>query len=165
MEATKMLGRKSRVVFSRGAALLGAIATTWVLTSCHGKVRRFSNDLEEVQTANLPAASAGEANVSGPSLANSQEGQQTPGGLDGAQLPLGTQDDGAVCLGGGDGGSCPPNLLCSADAGAVCDATCPGCLIEGECVAVDQLDPSTTCRICDPDRDPSRMVAEQWRHL
>jgi len=153
MGKIKVLNGKSQLRLSR-RVLPAVLTAAWVLTACHGKVRRFPDDLEEVDNANRPETSGRAPNVSGPNSANSPDrsegGQQAPGGLDGSRLPSGAQN---ICSGGGDAGSCPPNSLCSADAGSVCEATCPGCLIEGECVAVDQLDPDTLCRYCDPSRD------------
>lgn len=43
---------------------------------------------------------------------------------------------------------------CSAgDAGVDGGVTCPGCVIAGECVAADAIDPESPCQICDPQRN------------
>jgi hypothetical protein len=47
-----------------------------------------------------------------------------------------------------DAGACSP----TSDAGT--GPNCFGCVIQGECVAVDAVEPENQCQICDPDRDP-----------
>jgi len=99
----------------------------------------------------------GGSNTSGASPSSSPgvsaDGQQVPETFDDSGLQLGTSDNDSFCSGATDAGACPSSSLCSADAGAVCEATCPGCLIDGDCVAAGMLDPATVCGICDPDRN------------
>jgi hypothetical protein len=53
---------------------------------------------------------------------------------------------------GDDAGSCSPLPL--VDGGSA--STCPGCVIDGACVAADALAMGNACLICDPSRDPLR---------
>jgi len=153
-----MQDRKLRVGLSKWRVLPTAVAAAWVLTACHGKVRRFPDDLNQIETSNQADPGGGAPTnasdlISPSSSEGSKEGSPAPRGFDNSQLQAGPREE-DVCSGDGDAGSCPPRSLCGPDAGDVCEATCPGCLIEGECIATGELDPATTCRICDPARFP-----------
>jgi hypothetical protein len=82
----------------------------------------------------------------------------------------GTCDDGNACTVGDacDAGLCASGVTttcaddglgCTAEAcntlTGACDTTVTdGCVIDGACVATGTLDPTTTCRSCDPSKDP-----------
>jgi hypothetical protein len=145
------------MTFSAFYVLPLATLTLWALTGCEGKVRRVPDDLRHATAPNQPHPREENSNSSGAgslnSSSDSRDGQQVPELLDNSGRPSSAAGNDSQCGGTGDAGACPPNSLCSPDAGAVCEATCPGCLIDGECVAVDALDPDTVCGICDPTRN------------
>lgn len=63
-----------------------------------------------------------------------------------SDLPLDCAADGSAC--GPDAGV--EDSMCSG--AADCEPTCPGCAIEGECIALGLLNPENNCQICDPSR-------------
>jgi hypothetical protein len=144
---------KSRFAAHRATLAVALIA----VCGCEGKHRNYSLGLlpgdagvDDQKAAGNTRPEEPGASLPDPSpSAYSSEGQMAPVAIDDSSPPRAENR----CP-GGDAGSCPPTSLCSPDAGAVCEATCPGCLIEGECVGVDTLHPDTICRICDPERNP-----------
>lgn len=61
-------------------------------------------------------------------------------------------DDAGACRCDADAESCAPISLCG-DGGTACGATCPGCVIEEDCVAADAVNPANSCQVCDPALD------------
>src|SRR5688572_4681425 len=142
-----MLDGGSRFGFAWQRVLAAAVGAAGLLTACEGKKRPWpvASDPKEIQASSQPYPNDGGANTTNPSsFDRSQEGQPTPVALDDSDLQAGSSQGGdGLCSGDGE-----------ADAGAACETTCPGCIIEGECVAPDALDPNTPCRFCHPDRNP-----------
>jgi hypothetical protein len=68
----------------------------------------------------------------------------------------------ATCISPGLDTSRPGSNQAAADAGALGNAsadTCPGCLIDGSCVAAAAQDLQNACLICDPARNPDAWSA------
>lgn len=124
--------------------LLAAI----VVSACEGEYRPY--DPTQTTNSNQPAANGATPTAPTVSAAPSNEGQAI--GLPNLS-PNESADGTALDDGCASAGTCPPVPLCDGDAGT-CEATCPGCFIDGECVAAAALQPENPCRICDPTRDP-----------
>jgi hypothetical protein len=130
----------------RGIVALGLVT----LAACALDERRFDSTGDE-----RPLSTEGGAAGSG-----SENALDGPNGADGAPLGDSSSDASAPTSASGSGlcsetnsESCDPIPIC-ADAGATCESTCPGCLIGGECIGPDAVDPANACQICDPVRDP-----------
>src|SRR5688500_17200879 len=120
----KMLDQAIRVGFSRWTGLPTAALAAWMLVGCEGKVRPWPDLADATVSAQPPTetSSAGSSGASG----RTRGGEATPGALDNSQSQTGVRGGEVACSGDGDAGSCPPKALCSADAGDLCEATCPG---------------------------------------
>jgi hypothetical protein len=145
--------RATRIRAGKNGRYWGSTLPALLLAfGCEGKQRdydflnepatsRFGNQGTAGSTATPGATPASAGEIAAP------VGLAVDGADDGQ-----TSSGGAVCV--GDAGLCVPNLTCSGDAGTVCEATCPGCFVAGECIAVGALDPNNQCRVCDVERNP-----------
>lgn len=133
-------------------AFYSSASFIFLLAACSGKNRPFVD--EPIMTGD-PGDSGAPASGPGALSGGSADGPESAGGSQaGAPGPLPSDVP-------GDGVS--PSDSCSGDAGCGglpacgegvdCQAMCPGCLIEGDCVAAEALHPSNACLICDPERD------------
>jgi len=139
-------------------ALAAVLASALLLAGCEGTQRRFST----VEPLTGPEDAAGspsnlEGNGSGSPSSDVAGGRGIEGSRTGNQQAggLGTDDgqsDG-LCSNDGDAGTCVPLPLCDENRGADCAATCPGCIVDGDCIAVDAINPDNVCQVCDPERD------------
>jgi hypothetical protein len=123
----------------------------WTCLGCAAEVRPTQQDEPLKPAATTPSQSPDMSAVDGRDGA-SAEAQPEIGRAD--ALPLsGSQSAGQVEMcGTGDPGACPSIPLCESDAGA-CDSTCPGCFINGSCVADASANPDNRCLICDAARN------------
>lgn len=134
-------------------AIHSCVLFIFILAACSGKKRPFAD--ESVMTSERDDGGAA-ASSPGEPFEPSADGPEGPGDTQG---DVGGPDPSAAVL---DDGVSPP-VSCSGDAGCEplpscddgtdCEAICPGCLIEGECVAVETAHPSNVCLICNPERD------------
>lgn len=145
---------QSRVRAHRGASvnwplvpLIGACCAVW---GC-AKERPFADGFPETAAPESSGGSGGSLDGAGePTRTDVTPGPSTEGssaeqpGLGGRETANDMQSSG-MC--GTDAGclSLPPS-----DAGI--DASCPGCLIEGVCVASGEVNSANTCQTCDPNR-------------
>lgn len=123
--------------------------------ACSAKDREFVSGIDA--STRLPGT--GGAPSDGPVAIDRQDGGVRPG-----EPSLAAASEGEVSGGSGlcdnlgecscdpDVESCAPVSLC-ADGGPTCESTCPGCLIDQECLAADTVNANNTCLVCDPARD------------
>lgn len=131
------------------------LVTICVLASaCSGKERPFAD-----------AAAAGASGASGAREgANDGSNSIAPPSAPGVEetpvdsTPIAVSGGSGVCDVDGNcecdesSEGCAPIALC-AEGSSVCEVTCSGCLIEGQCVAPQALAADNPCQICDPTRD------------
>lgn len=125
---------------------LASVAAFSVLTACEAKDRRFVST-GELASAN-PDLDGGmnppESEISEDRSGAGDSGEETPVG--GIVKPGGTVSDQASASCADDAGFCG-----SATNGD--GPTCPGCIIEESCIAIDAINPDNPCQNCDPERD------------
>lgn len=102
-----------------------------VATGCSGKKRQF--------------VSGGELGELLP-----RQGDGGPGDLDDREVPRDVEMPPGSDAGQVEG--CADALCCDGESSS-CIERCPGCQIDGECLAAGQLSPVGPCQICDPSRD------------
>lgn len=142
-------GANMRQSNARRAALLGL---SIAVAACSGKKRYFGEaDLEALEGADggnaspLPTG----AMTPGPSKPESIEDDAIAATLDQGS---GVCETDGSCRCDEASESCSPTALCTNGA-SVCDATCPGCFINGVCVEALARHPLDQCLMCDPSRD------------
>jgi hypothetical protein len=129
------------------------VALAVLLPTCEPKFRPFTKG-NEPQPSNSSESSVTPAQTADDAgrerIATSPDiGSPSVSGIDGS-LKGGAGADGTCDS--EDAGVCAPVPLC-ADASAVCESTCPGCLVAGDCIAPATLNLTNSCQICDPGRD------------
>jgi len=151
-----MINPRSRIGNSDCSAIGVALIC---LLGCEGTQREFSLQ-PGASSTDEPRGASGSAGTG--NEARSSNGSEIPPApsLDPANLPSNSAEasrsEADMCV-AADAGGCAPIALCEGDAGGMCERTCPGCFIEGECVAADAVDPLNSCQLCDPQRD-----AQAW---
>lgn len=125
------------------------------LGACAGKERPFGTEpgVTNDAASDMPSDT--------PSTATNADGTPPQGGPTGRDGPSETSVDTRLC--DGDAGCACNDQVQSCELPPQCDggvdcapaATCPGCLIDGECVAAGAPNSLNLCQACDPDRNPS----------
>jgi hypothetical protein len=115
-----------------------------VLAACAGKKRPFA---DEPGTMSTQPSSEPDASARG---SEPHQGV-APEGVGASDLAADGRIDDSSCQTGVDGG-CRSEDPCAGDAS--CEATCPGCFINGDCVGIGALEADNPCHVCDPSVDP-----------
>jgi hypothetical protein len=147
----EMLSRRvGRKFSSRGICAVG-IAGLGILLACEAKERPVATETGNTTFSNQPSPAPNEPNSTQPAQSPAEGQQANPETLVSGEQPgeLPPDDD----CSDADGGVCAPVPLCEGDAGT-CEATCPGCFIDGVCVAAQAIEEGSSCHVCDPERDP-----------
>ncbi len=126
-------------------------------TGCAGKKRPFWDAPIDGGKAEVTIGALGTADsMDGGMQRGGELGARAPGESPDASLTDLNTEGTAVC---DTAGNCECNVniqSCAAlplcDAGASCEAACPGCLIDDVCVGADAVDPNNPCQVCDPSR-------------
>lgn len=138
--------------FSIRGAYTASFAGVAILLACEAKERPVTNEASNTTFSNQPSAPSNAPRSTQPSQGPSEGPQIDPETLvSGDQSGQRQTDDNCSDA---DGGLCAPVPICEGDAGS-CEATCPGCFIDGVCVAPQAIEASNPCHVCDPERDPS----------
>jgi hypothetical protein len=145
-----MLSRRVERRFSIGGIFTVSIAGLGILLACEAKERPVASDSGDTTFSNQPAPLPNAPGSTPPSPSR-PEGTQVDGETLVAAEQPGQFETGDPCP-DADGGVCAPVSFCEGDAGT-CEATCPGCFIDGVCVATQTADEGNPCHVCDPERD------------
>lgn len=131
---------KRRRAGQQGAAFpswrLLALVVTPTLVSCELESRELAEQEE-------PRGDSGGPGVGGSAATEPSEGAVS------ALSPMGVAGAPIVEACGHDGGACAAQ---TPEPNAGLEPTCPGCLIDGECVGLGAVDEGNECLICDPAR-------------
>ena len=134
--------------------LAALLALAGLAGACSGKERPFADTVVAPSegTSSEVGSTSGAAGTSGSDAATAGAG--APAGSMQAAVTGGSarcNDDGN-CECDESRESCSPIALC-ADGNSACDATCAGCLIEGQCIAPSAVNVANVCQVCDPGRN------------
>jgi hypothetical protein len=149
-------------------AFLGAVVVLGA-AGCHGTRR----ELPTSSVALTPSAGGVSgasvdpgATVNAPEMASSDDGKTNGNesqpasvvGLTANAAQAGVEA--ALCSEGAD--ACAPSDagLAPSDAGLDAATLCPGCSIDGNCIAANEANPQNPCQICDPARDARAWSAQ-----
>lgn len=147
------------------------VACAMIAGGCSGKDRKFVSGTGEVPPdegstlggGEIPAAADGGPGAGGPGVGAAAE---PLGGLPtdsaGAGDLLGMAAD-EPCLNGGSEAPCVASpASCDPSAGA-CVGVCPGCSIEGVCLAAGATHPDNICLACDPSRSSAEWSSDEGK--
>lgn len=137
-----------RIQNARSVSLILLLA----ISACSGKKRDFADG--NVQNAEANDAGGSDSTSRAPADSPETRGTDSSGlGSMGSDVSQGSAvcDDSGNCSCDDRAESCEATALCT-NGEDVCDETCPGCLIEGNCVEPRAVDPANPCLICDPTR-------------
>src|SRR6185295_8153466 len=126
-------------------------AAVWVFLGCAAEVRPTQQDEPLKPAAANPSQGPDMSAIDGREGA-SGETQPELGRADALPVSDSQSAGQAEMCGTADSGACSSIPLCEGDAGA-CDSTCPGCFINGSCVADASANPDNPCLICDAARN------------
>jgi hypothetical protein len=150
-----MLRRRIRATF-RWGYMPSALALVAWQSGCDPKWRELKegapNSPDQGQARLQPAQDQTPSNTAD-AVSSSSDGLEVVCSDGDCPQVAGAVDSNDTCRTGDDAGTCSPLPLCEADAGS-CEATCPGCFVDGSCVAGDAVKPGNPCLICNPDLDP-----------
>jgi hypothetical protein len=127
-----------------------ALVSVCALTACQGKLRE-GRDIEAV-ASNEPGTTSAAPMAGSAAMGSGTDASVTVGTEDPTRNVTAIAADGEQSDGNERGACASDAGICSpADSGV--ESACPGCVLDGSCVAPDVVNTANRCQICDPRRN------------